>query len=681
MSASAPLGVQGLPLTAADLANFARCGIPPAMLERAGVFRVDSVEGARIVGRRPGSGDYSGIVFPYFWPGEAHPFEYRLRRDHPDIEVTSDGSREERNKYLSPPGRGSRLYIVRGVLPVDLADVSLPIVISEGEKKTLALTALADTGDRPRWLSIGIPGVWNWRGKVGIEAGPAGERRPVKGVIADFDKITWRGRKVIVLFDRNVRTNPDVQAARWELTRELTRRGANVWWWNWPPSTPPEVNGVDDLTGLWGPEQVLQIWDSCVHPAPQRLSDCNREFEAVSFDHYRLSLPAALITIDIDRLRWERDDLIAEAVVRCDLPGVRSVRGVVAAGKLNLLSLTSRRAFAKELQSRAPLKELDWTSLLEEAALRTIEAERAGVELKLLDNYPDVDEESQFIRVHGLTLLANLATVIYGPGGTAKSYFALWLAGELARRGIAVAYLDTECDWQTHKIRKQKLFGRTQHEIYYYRIRRPLAEETDALRRGLEQRGIRYVILDSISLASSGPLEESATAIALFGALNRIGVGSSLGALLIGHCPKDRDDLFGSVFFQNNARLIYHCARIDEAAGTWILKTRTIKSNLTPKDTIVCFRFIFQPGRVEVHPADPAEIPELADQLPLADRIATILRRRPLTKPEIAESLDASVDSIRRAINRNKHRFVVLPGGRVGLRTKDGEDSTDDHQS
>jgi len=141
-----------------------------------------------------------------------------------------------------------------------------------------------------------------------------------------------------------------------------------------------------------------------------------------------------------------------------------------------------------------------------------------------------VDEESQFIRVHGLTLLANLATVIYGPGGTAKSYFALWLAGELARRGIAVAYLDTECDWQTHKIRKQKLFGRTQHEIYYYRIRRPLAEETDALRRGLEQRGIRYVILDSISLASSGPLEESATAIALFGALNRIGVGSSLAA-------------------------------------------------------------------------------------------------------------------------------------------------------
>jgi hypothetical protein len=680
MSALAPLGVQALPLTPADVAAFQRCGIPPAILERAGVSRVDSVEGARIVGRRPGSGDYSGIVFPYFWPGEDYPFEYRLRRDHPDIEVTSDGSRKERNKYLSPPGRGSRLYIVRGTLTEDLADANLPIVITEGEKKTLALTALADTGDRPRWLAIGIPGVWNWRGRVGIESGPDGERRPIRGVIADFDKITWRGRKVIILFDTNVRTNPDVQAARWELTRELTRRGANVWWWNWPPSTPPEANGIDDLIGLWGAEQVLQIWASCVHPAPQRLSDCQREFESVSFDHYRLTLPAALITIDIDRLRWERDDLIAEAVVRCDLPGVRSVRGVVAAGKLNLLSLTSRRAFAKELQARAPLKELDWASLLEEAALRTIEAERAGVELKLLDAYPEVEEEAQFIRIHGLTLLANLPTVIYGSGGTAKSYFSLWLAGELARRGVPVAYVDTEADWQTHRIRKAKLFGRMHHEIYYYRAQRPLPEEADALRRALDQRGIRYLIVDSISLAGSGPLEESATAVSLFGALNRIGVGSNLGALLIGHCPKDRQDLYGSVFFTNLSRLIWQASRIDESAESWVLKLKAAKSNLTPKDMIVCFRFVFGQDRVEVHAADPAELPEVAEELPLADRIAAAVARTPKTPEEIAQILDANPKTVARVVRRYRgRRFIVLDGGRVGLAASDADSNGGAH--
>ena len=256
-SAPAAPGVQALPLTAADLAAFERCGIPPAVLARAGVFRVASAEGARIVGRRPGSGDYSGIVFPYFWPGEEHPFEYRLRRDHPEIELQADGTRKQRNKYLSPPGRGSRLFIVRATLPEELPDLDLPIVVTGGEKKALTLTALADTGDRPRWLASGIPGVWNWRGKRGTEISPSGERTPVKGPIADLDKIAWRGRQVTIAFDTNVRTNPDVQAAHWQLTRELTRRGAAVFWWHWPPSTPGELNGIDDLVGAWGPEQVL----------------------------------------------------------------------------------------------------------------------------------------------------------------------------------------------------------------------------------------------------------------------------------------------------------------------------------------------------------------------------------------------------------------------------------------
>ena len=154
----------------------------------------------------------------------------------------------------------------------------------------------------------------------------------------------------------------------------------------------------------------------------------------MSFDHYRLASPAALITIDLDRVRWEREDLLCEAVVKCELSGARTVRGVGAAGKLNLSSLTSRRAFAKELELRAPLNELSWADLLEESAFRAIEAERNGAELKLLDAYPEVQEEAQFIRLDGLTLLANLPTIIYAPGGTGKSYFCLWLAG-LARGG------------------------------------------------------------------------------------------------------------------------------------------------------------------------------------------------------------------------------------------------------
>jgi hypothetical protein len=40
--------------------------------------------GGEVIGRK--SGNYAGIVIPYFRPGELNVREYRLRRDQPDIE-------------------------------------------------------------------------------------------------------------------------------------------------------------------------------------------------------------------------------------------------------------------------------------------------------------------------------------------------------------------------------------------------------------------------------------------------------------------------------------------------------------------------------------------------------------------------------------------------------------------
>jgi hypothetical protein len=127
-------------LTSADLAKLAASGISPELEKRAQLRRVDSAEGARLVGRN-GSDDYSGLIFPYIWPGETGPREYRLRRDRPEIEY-KDGKPHERNKYLTAPGRGNLLYLVPGTVPEWLADPSLPVAIAEGEKKSLALLGL-----------------------------------------------------------------------------------------------------------------------------------------------------------------------------------------------------------------------------------------------------------------------------------------------------------------------------------------------------------------------------------------------------------------------------------------------------------------------------------------------------------------------------------------------------------
>ncbi len=249
------------PLSAEDLARLEQCGIAREIAEQAMLRRVESVDGAALVGHKGGC-NCAGIVFPNVSPGDEHVREYRLRRDRPEFEQTPDGSMKERGKYLSPPGRRNLLYFIPGTHPAWLGDASLPIMLTEGEKKCLALWNLgwhdlSNVVERPRWLAIALPGVWNWRGTTGKALGPDGGRRDVKGVISDFDRINWKHRRVVIIFDAKVTTNDSVAAARRELAKELTRRGAIVELIDFPEVAG--VNGIDDLIGAWGPEKALDL--------------------------------------------------------------------------------------------------------------------------------------------------------------------------------------------------------------------------------------------------------------------------------------------------------------------------------------------------------------------------------------------------------------------------------------
>ena len=157
----------GHDLTATDLRTLEMRWIDPGLARRAGLRRVDSLTGAEIVGRR--GGDYSGIAIPYFHPSSERVRDYGLRRDHPEMEYDGGGSLKVKQKYLSPPGRSNILYFPPGVPQSLLGDPELPVVITEGEFKTLALWRAANYGaaNRPRFLPLGVSGVYNWRGTIG----------------------------------------------------------------------------------------------------------------------------------------------------------------------------------------------------------------------------------------------------------------------------------------------------------------------------------------------------------------------------------------------------------------------------------------------------------------------------------------------------------------------------------
>src|SRR5215831_6267520 len=93
------VNLPGGPLLAVDIKQLAQSGISAEVTEQARLRRVSSEEGAALVGRN-GAGDFAGIAIPFIWPGEDVVREYRLRRDHPEMESTANGLKE-RNKYLS----------------------------------------------------------------------------------------------------------------------------------------------------------------------------------------------------------------------------------------------------------------------------------------------------------------------------------------------------------------------------------------------------------------------------------------------------------------------------------------------------------------------------------------------------------------------------------------------------
>lgn len=244
----------GHPLTEADYKSLSERWITPEIADGAVLRRVDSTVGREMFGRK--RGELSGIIIPNIAPWDSNYIrEYRERLDKPDLECASDGSLREKNKYIQPPGRTNLIYFPPGLPSATLEDIAITVIVTEGELKALALWRLANCQSSvSRFVPLAFAGVWNFKGTVAKIQGPNGDRRDVKGVIPDVDRITWKGRRVILAFDADCEANPKVRAARWQLTRVLVERGALVGNLEWAIE---EGKGIDDRLARKGPDQVL----------------------------------------------------------------------------------------------------------------------------------------------------------------------------------------------------------------------------------------------------------------------------------------------------------------------------------------------------------------------------------------------------------------------------------------
>jgi hypothetical protein len=340
---------------------------------------------------------------------------------------------------------------------------------------------------------------------------------------------------------------------------------------------------------------------------------------------------------------------------------------VLAVGDLNLSSTRARQTHAKYLAELARTEDVDWAGLVEEFAQRVLAAERSGTPAVLLSDLPRPAPVETF-DVSGLSLLPRHPLILFGDGGTAKSYLALWLAGSLARRDWRVGYFDWELAGEDHRDRLERLFGPSMPPIHYARCTRALVYEADRLRRIVRDHALDYIVCDSIAFACDGPPEAAEVAGRYFQALRQLG---AIGSCHVAHVTKalEGGDLkpFGSAFWSNGARSTWNVKPAETAPDDDVLTIalHNRKANLGARRASVGFEFRFLGERTEVRRVDPASVPSLAVGLSTLQRIQAFCRSGPQGQNAIAEELeDVKPETLARVIRRAlaEGKLVRMPG-------------------
>jgi hypothetical protein len=343
---------------------------------------------------------------------------------------------------------------------------------------------------------------------------------------------------------------------------------------------------------------------------------------------------------------------------------------VLHRARLNATSTRGKQDAARYLATLAPGPA--WPTLIETACWRVVDAVRQGRPAILLGEAPEPPGDGSLLPP---MLLPNDPVILFGDGGSAKSYLGLALALSVhsgrpyvdlrPTARLRVAYLDFEWNAWPHKRRMQALCGADALPDLLYvpcLSEGPLSGQVDRLRRILSEHRTQYVVLDSVALACAGPPEDAATALDFMQALGQLEVGSCLLAHI--NRSGDEDRPFGSTFWHNSARMTWNVKAHQEPGQDRLdLALHCRKVNDGPKPPSFALHWEFTPSRTTVTRADLRRIPELAGGLPLKERIAGILAAGPRTVADLADELETAATTVRRTLTRGEgQRFTRIPG-------------------
>lgn len=210
-------------------------GLTPETVKAAGLRHISAEKVSEIVGFRVQSG---GLLIPY---GENGVCRVRLDKPH------QAPGWDKPAKYLTPRGARNHLYISPTLSKSLLNDVNTPLILTEGEKRALCAV-------QHGFACIAVAGIYAW-----LEGEGKGELSDAQRIIPDFDKISWRKRRVYLVYDSDITPDHKGYAAFQRLARVLEGVGAIARVLTLPDVLSEGKTGLDDYLMHRSPDE-LKHW-------------------------------------------------------------------------------------------------------------------------------------------------------------------------------------------------------------------------------------------------------------------------------------------------------------------------------------------------------------------------------------------------------------------------------------
>jgi predicted P-loop ATPase len=229
-----------LALTAEQIAELKASAISPRVAALQGLYSVsDAKDASKLFGRtaKQWADHLPVLVFPYMIPFQRDPVLVRGKPARPFEAKQNDGSTKAA-KYVQAKDSGTHIMLGPSLVQGTAAqDVSIPLIITEGEKKMLAAESAG-------FSAIALPGVHQWHLK--------GEKR----LHLYFVHLALVGRVILLCFDADSLKNKDVRKQELEFGRALEAAGAKVYIVRFPP----EAGKLDDFLATHEVTELHQLF-------------------------------------------------------------------------------------------------------------------------------------------------------------------------------------------------------------------------------------------------------------------------------------------------------------------------------------------------------------------------------------------------------------------------------------